>query len=374
MDLGPKPTAKGNHLMSSQVSFQNIRKVFQDSHSKKDVVAVDDFSIDLRPGELLTLLGPSGCGKTTVLRMLAGFESPSSGEIFLDGKKITHLLPNQRNSAMVFQSYALFPHMNVQGNIKYGLKLRKLSPEEALARYQKIVDIVGLRGYENRRPNELSGGQQQRVALARALVVEPSLLLYDEPLSNLDAKLRESMRIEIRRIQTRLSITSFYVTHDQQEAMSLSDRIVVMNKGRIEQTGTPQEIYHFPKTKFVADFMGVTNFLEAEITKESSTHLTALVAGRELEIPKRQDVSSPATKMINVLARPEEIHIDAQSPIRAEIQEANYLGERWEIQLKMKNGIRLVARHSIDPSSAAPRSGDIVGVRFNQTKLSYLAA
>ncbi len=360
--------------MSSQVSFQNIRKVFKDSHSQKDVVAVDDFSIDLKPGELLTLLGPSGCGKTTVLRMLAGFENPSAGDIFLDGKKITHLLPNQRNSAMVFQSYALFPHMNVQSNIKYGLKLRKLPPDEMLKRYQKIIDIVGLRGYENRRPNELSGGQQQRVALARALVVEPSLLLFDEPLSNLDAKLRESMRVEIRRIQTRLSITSFYVTHDQQEAMSLSDRIVVMNKGRIEQIGSPQEIYHAPKTQFVADFMGVTNFFEAEVTGETASHFRALTAGFEIEIPKRGDFPSPSGKTITILARPEEIALDQTSAIKAEIQEANYLGERWEIQLKMKNGIKIVSRFAADPMAGRPAEGQVVGIRFNQNKITYLAA
>ena len=213
----------------------------------------------------MTLLGPSGCGKTTTLRMIAGFESPDEGEIYLGDEAINELTPNKRDTAMVFQSYALFPHMNIFDNVAYGLKLRHVPKAEIRTKVFDMLKLVGLEGMENRFTNQLSGGQQQRVALARALIVEPGVLLFDEPLSNLDAKLRVYMRTEIRRIQQQFGITAVYVTHDQSEAMSISDKIIIMNQGVIAQMGTPQEIYYSPASEFVADFIGEANFLNVQV-------------------------------------------------------------------------------------------------------------
>ena len=226
------------------VRLEHISKIYQDPKTGKDFYAVKDNSLVIEPGEFVTLLGPSGCGKTTTLRMIAGFESPDEGEIYLGDEAINALTPNKRDTAMVFQSYALLPHYNVFDNVAYGLKLRHVPKEEIRERVMKILDLVELTGMEGRMTNQLSGGQQQRVALARALVIEPSVLLFDEPLSNLDAKLRVTMRTEIRRIQQEVGITAIYVTHDQSEAMALSDRIIIMRSGVVEQIGSPQEIYY----------------------------------------------------------------------------------------------------------------------------------
>jgi ABC-type Fe3+/spermidine/putrescine transport system ATPase subunit len=226
--------------------------------------AVDDVSLELGDGEFVTLLGPSGCGKTTTLRMVAGFIAPDSGEIRFDDRRMNEVPPHRRNTAMVFQSYALFPHMTVAENVAFGLRMRKLPAAEQARRIGEVLEMVSLSGLEKRRPGQLSGGQQQRVALARAIVTRPDILLFDEPLSNLDAKLREKVRIEIRDLQRRLGITSLYVTHDQAEALAISDRIVVMNRGRIEQVGEPAEIYRAPSTSFVADFLGAANIVEGK--------------------------------------------------------------------------------------------------------------
>ena len=251
------------------VRLENVSKIYQDPKTKKEFYAVNNISLDIAPGEFITLLGPSGCGKTTTLRMIAGFESPDAGEIYLGDEAINTLTPNKRDTAMVFQSYALFPHMNIFDNIAYGLKLRKFSSAEIKDKVFGMMDLVGLTGMENRYTNQLSGGQQQRVALARALVVEPGVLLFDEPLSNLDAKLRVQMRTEIRRIQQQLGITAVYVTHDQSEAMSISDQIILMKSGVIAQMGSPMEIYYKPNSEFVADFIGECNlFIEFALTPE----------------------------------------------------------------------------------------------------------
>jgi len=220
--------------------------------------------LSVRDGEFLTLLGPSGCGKTTTLRIVAGLEKPDSGRVFFGGRDVTDLEPSERNIGIVFQDYALFPHMTVFKNIAFGLEMRKLPREEVERRVQWALELVGLSGLENRYPEQLSGGQQQRVALARALVIEPEVLLLDEPLSSLDAKIRERLRSEIRRIQRELGITTIYVTHDQEEAMAVSDRIAVMNVGRIEGVGEPLELYYRPRTEFVARFLGISNILELE--------------------------------------------------------------------------------------------------------------
>ena len=261
------------------VRLEHISKIYQDPKTGKDFYAVKDNSLVIEPGEFVTLLGPSGCGKTTTLRMIAGFESPDEGEIYLGDEAINALTPNKRDTAMVFQSYALLPHYNVFDNVAYGLKLRHVPKEEIRERVMKILDLVELTGMDSRMTNQLSGGQQQRVALARALVIEPSVLLFDEPLSNLDAKLRVTMRTEIRRIQQEVGITAIYVTHDQSEAMALSDRIIIMRSGVVEQIGSPQEIYYHPVNEFVADFIGEANFLKGRLEALSDNRAQLNVSG-----------------------------------------------------------------------------------------------
>ena len=266
------------------VRLEHISKIYQDPKTGKDFYAVHDTSLNIEPGSFVTLLGPSGCGKTTTLRMIAGFESPDEGEIYLGEEPINELTPNKRDTAMVFQSYALLPHYNVFDNVAYGLKLRKVPKEEIKERVMKILDLVELTGMEGRMTNQLSGGQQQRVALARALVIEPSVLLFDEPLSNLDAKLRVSMRTEIRRIQQEVGITAIYVTHDQSEAMALSDQIIIMNKGVVAQVGTPQEIYYHPNSEFVADFIGEANFLRGTLKSIDGAQAVMNIEGTERRV------------------------------------------------------------------------------------------
>ena len=247
---------------SSGVVLKEITKIFQQPDTGKDFVAVDHINLNIQDGEMVTLLGPSGCGKTTTLRMISGFEYPTSGSVFIGERDVAKIPPNKRGISMVFQSYALFPHLNIWENVAYGLKVAKVSQDEVVRRTNAVMELMQLTGMERRFPNQLSGGQQQRVALARAVVIEPSVLLFDEPLSNLDAKLRESMRDELRALQKRLGITSLYVTHDQSEAMAISDRIAVMNQGAIEQLDSPTEIYDNPHSRFVAGFIGEMNFLD----------------------------------------------------------------------------------------------------------------
>lgn len=248
------------------LTLNHLSKIYPSRNGKtKEVRAVDDISLDIKPGEFITLLGPSGCGKTTTLRMVAGFEKPTTGDILLGGQEIGYLPPNKRDTAMVFQTYALFPNLNVFDNIAYGLRIKKLPETTIKEKIKDILEMVGLYGLEGRHTNELSGGQQQRVALARALVMEPSVLLFDEPLSNLDAKLRIQMRTEIRKIQKHVGITAIYVTHDQAEAMSMSDRIVVMNNGKIMQVGTPEDVYYHPTSEFTANFIGTANILKGKV-------------------------------------------------------------------------------------------------------------
>ena len=251
------------------IRLEHISKIYKDPKTKQDFYAVHDVSLNIEPGSFATLLGPSGCGKTTILRMIAGFESPDEGEIYLGDEAINALTPNKRDTAMVFQSYALLPHYNIFDNVSYGLKLRKMDKETIKKKVTDILGLVGLEGMEARMTNQLSGGQQQRVALARALVLEPGVLLFDEPLSNLDAKLRVTMRTEIRRIQQEAGITAVYVTHDQSEAMAISDKVIIMEKGVMAQIGTPQEIYYHPNSEFVADFIGEANFLKGKLKSVS---------------------------------------------------------------------------------------------------------
>ena len=266
------------------VRLEHISKIYKDPKTGKDFYAVKDANLEIAPGSFVTLLGPSGCGKTTTLRMIAGFESPDEGEIYLGGEPINALTPNKRDTAMVFQSYALLPHYNIFDNVAYGLKLRHMDKATIKEKVTNILKLVGLEGMEARMTNQLSGGQQQRVALARALVLEPGVLLFDEPLSNLDAKLRVTMRTEIRRIQQEAGITAVYVTHDQSEAMALSDQIIIMEKGDVRQIGTPQEIYYHPANEFVADFIGEANFLRGDLTGKNGDGGVVNVEGNPIDV------------------------------------------------------------------------------------------
>ncbi|MDE6737059.1 MAG: ABC transporter ATP-binding protein, partial [Treponemataceae bacterium] len=271
-----------------------------------------------------TLLGPSGCGKTTTLRMIAGFESPDEGEIYLGDEAINALPPNKRDTAMVFQSYALLPHYNVFDNVAYGLKIRKLPRSQIEEKVLAMLKLVEMDGMETRMTNQLSGGQQQRVALARALVMEPGVLLFDEPLSNLDAKLRVTMRTEIRKIQQKIGITAVYVTHDQSEAMSISDQIIIMSKGKVEQIGTPREVYYRPKNKFVADFIGEANFLDAEVESSADGSAAITVNGNRMTV---QDyVGTKPGDKVSLVLRPENVRLADTGALQGTVTLSTFMG------------------------------------------------
>ncbi len=309
---------------SKGIKLQNISKIYTDPKTKKPFYAVKDVSIDIAPGAFVTLLGPSGCGKTTTLRMIAGFESPDEGEIYLGDEPINTLTPNKRDTAMVFQSYALFPHYNVFDNVAYGLKLRKMDKDTIRTKVMDILELVEMGGMETRMTNQLSGGQQQRVALARALVVEPGVLLFDEPLSNLDAKLRVTMRTEIRRIQQKLGITAVYVTHDQSEAMSLSDQIIIMNKGVIAQMGTPLNIYYHPNSEFVADFIGEANFLPGTVEAMREGICVVNIHGHSVEVQSDRDFSPG--QQVRLVLRPEAAIIGHNGSLPCEVTYSCFMG------------------------------------------------
>ena len=294
------------------VRLDHISKIYTDPKTGKEFYAVQDTTLDIEPGSFVTLLGPSGCGKTTTLRMIAGFESPDEGDIYLGDENINALTPNKRDTAMVFQSYALLPHYNVFDNVAYGLKIRKLPKEEIHERVMNILKLVEMDGMESRMTNQLSGGQQQRVALARAIVIHPEVLLMDEPLSNLDAKLRNQMRAEIIKLRQRIDTTFIYVTHDQTEAMTLGDRIVIMKDGFIQQVGTPQEVFDHPLNVFVAGFIGMPqmNFFDAHLVKDGDGYYVNC-SGSKVELPEKIQeklkASNAATQDIVLGIRPEHI-------------------------------------------------------------------
>jgi iron(III) transport system ATP-binding protein len=320
----------------SYLTLDRIVKRFASRDGGGDVVAVDSVSLVVEQGEFVTLLGPSGCGKTTTLRMIAGFETPSEGRLILDGALINDRPPNRREMAMVFQSYALFPHLNVFENVAYGPRLRQLPDAEIRERVGAVLRLAGLKSMEQRAPNQLSGGQQQRVALARALVMEPKVLLMDEPLSNLDAKLREQMRTEIRRIQQTLGITTVYVTHDQSEAMTLSDRIVVMNRGKIEQVAPPRQLYERPASTFVADFIGRSNFLRGTVIAQEDGALIVDVLDRRLRVPKTATaVPLNVGDTPQLLIRPEAVRIGRDGMFSGAVQRATYLGSVIEYDIAL---------------------------------------
>jgi len=304
---------------TAEIRLENLSKHF------KDVVAVDDVNLEVEAGSLVCLLGPSGCGKTTTLRMIAGFEDPTSGSIFIGDEDVTELAPYARPSAMVFQSYALFPHMSVYENVAYGLKARRTPKDEIPGKVQEALALMELEGQEEKSPPQLSGGQQQRVALARALVIRPKVLLFDEPLSNLDAQLRVRMRSELRDIQHRLGITSVYVTHDQEEAFSIADLVAIMNKGKLTQLGSPIDLYQRPADRFVAEFVGLSNVVPAELLGSNDRGADIRVFGQEIHsLQPPADPNGP----ISVVLRPEAIGITGgdDGGIPARVRSLAYVG------------------------------------------------
>jgi iron(III) transport system ATP-binding protein len=334
------------------------------------VVAVDRVSFAIEPGHLVTLLGPSGCGKTTTLRTIAGLEAPTSGRILIGGEDVTHLPANARDVSMVFQSYALFPHMTVIENVSYGLAGSGLKRSAQADKAQEGLRLVGLEGFDRRLPSELSGGQQQRVAVARALVLEPRVLLFDEPLSNLDAKLRRRMREEIRDLQQGLGLTSVYVTHDQEEALAVSDKIIVMNLARIAQEGSPADLYERPADAFVADFIGGANLLPCELVERCGGRARVRFGGLDITLPAAS--SDEATAMIVI--RPNAVRLAAKPEsgrsLPAEVRKATYLGSHWEYTLATVAG-ELFVTQPIDHRHAP---GSIVHIVFSPDRLSLVAA
>ncbi len=329
--------------MDSMVELRKVSKRFG------AFVAVADVDLQIREGEFITLLGPSGCGKTTLLRMISGFETPSEGQVFLGGEDVTHVPAYRRNVNQVFQSYALFPHMTVKENIGFGLRMQKVAKAEMEERIAGVVSMVSLSGMENRKPNQLSGGQRQRVALARAIVCRPKVLLLDEPLSALDAKLRHAMQVELKRLQQKLGITFIFVTHDQEEALTMSDRIAVINKGRIEQLGDVSDIYHRPKTTFVANFIGQANILEAEFSSREGAHVKVKLAGSSIELAvSSTSVSREITKVL-VSIRPEKLHLQKKRPpeeencFEVEVVEEIFKGATDQLLLRTESGLELLA-------------------------------
>ncbi len=323
---------------SSGVTLKNVTKIFQQPDTGKDFVAVDNINLEVQDGEMVTLLGPSGCGKTTTLRMISGFEYPTSGSVFIGQRDVAKVPPNKRGISMVFQSYALFPHLNIWENIAYGLRVKRLPKEEIIQRTNNVVEMMQLKGMERRFPNQLSGGQQQRVALARAVVIEPSVLLFDEPLSNLDAKLRESMRDELRALQKRLGITSLYVTHDQSEAMAISDRVVIMKDGVICQQGSPTEIYEQPDSRFVANFIGKANFIDGTFRGLNNGAAMVECGGKTFSIPapgKMDGVEQNGPCCLAV--RPESIRLSAdEGSLPGTVSRAVYYGAKVEYEVMLE--------------------------------------
>jgi spermidine/putrescine transport system ATP-binding protein len=352
------------------ISIQDVTKRFGDFEAVKGI------SLDIADGEFLTLLGPSGCGKTTTMRMIAGFEEPSSGRILLRGKDVVGTPPNKRPVNMVFQAYALFPHMNVEENVAYGLKLAKVEKAERTRRVGEMLETVGLEGYEKRKPSQLSGGQQQRVALARALVNRPAALLLDEPLGALDVKLRLHMRLELKRIQHELGTTFVFVTHDQDEALSMSDRIAVMNHGVIEQVGTPREIYEHPATSYVADFVGVLNAMRLTIGEVRQHDGLAKVAdGERIAVPGATTVGEE----VLVAVRPERIRIstgaadpEAASRITGRVAQVVYLGTLTQFHVDASHGERLVVHRLSDEPAAGIVEGDDVTLTWDREDAAIL--
>lgn len=334
-----------------------------------DVVAVDRVSLSIREGEFLTLLGPSGCGKTTTLRMIAGFETPTEGEVFIRGRPMGQTPPFRRDANMVFQNYALFPHMTVYKNVAFGLEMKGISKKEIEQRAAEALEMVQMPGLADRRPDQLSGGQQQRVALARALINQPAVLLLDEPLGALDLKLRKQMQIELKNLQERVGITFVYVTHDQEEALTMSDRIAVMHQGRVLQVGRPAEIYEQPVDRFVADFIGESNFLEGEIERVDSDWATLRLAGvGEVRARPRPDLR--VGQRVTCAVRPEKMHLRREAASQnsvnvafGEITTQVYIGTDTQFLIRLDENTRISVRE---------QNPDVAGTTFQRGEQVYV--
>lgn len=358
-------------MAGNTIELKQVTKVF--GEGKNRVVAVDALDLDIEEGRMMTLLGPSGCGKTTTLRMVAGFETPTSGQILIGQEDMTHIPPNKRDTAMVFQSYGLFPHMTVFENVAYGLKVRKVPRKELRNRVLEVLDLVGLGGLEKRAPQQLSGGQQQRVALSRAIVVRPKVLLFDEPLSNLDAKLRVEMRTELSKLQKQLSITSLYVTHDQEEAMSISDELCVMHEGKAQHIGTPTEVYAHPANRFVADFIGLANFLEGRITGGNAHNVSVQVLGQDLHVSIENNVFKKGDR-VDVLVRPEGVDLteSGQGDFDGTIQFMQYTGAKASYEVKLPNQAQLNVEVGNPQEHGLRSPGEVVGLLLHRNSLHLL--
>jgi spermidine/putrescine transport system ATP-binding protein len=326
-------TAVAAHDGGGEVRLESLEKRFE------DVIAVDSIDLEIASGEFFSLLGPSGCGKTTTLRLIAGFERPTSGDVRLDGASLAAVPPDRRNVNTVFQSYALFPHLNVLDNVGFGMRYQKVKRPERERRAKEALELVELGDYAKRRPHQLSGGQQQRVALARALVLRPAVLLLDEPLGALDAKIRRQLRVELKALQEEVGTTFIFVTHDQEEALSMSDRIAVMHEGRVDQVGTPREIYEGPATLFVADFLGVANVMDVEVMTSDGRGCRLRVGEREL----RAECDFVGTGAASAVVRPERLRVmsheqTGENHIPGMIDRTIYVGSNLQVMVRLANG------------------------------------
>ena len=353
--------------MSSNISIRHAKKKYGDN------TVIEDLSLEIREGEFFTLLGPSGCGKTTLLRMIAGFNSIEGGDFYFGDRRINDLDPAKRNIGMVFQNYAIFPHLTVRQNVEFGLKYRKLPRQETRRIADEFMKLMQIDAYADRLPDRLSGGQQQRVALARALCIEPDVLLMDEPLSNLDAKLRVEMRTVIKKIQNDINITTVYVTHDQEEAMAISDRIAVMNAGAIQHVGTPKNIYQRPANLFVSTFIGRSNLIRGKLLPENGTCLIETGSGYRAEMPNiREDCRSEQDIILSV--RPEEflLHPDPSAGIPATVNDCVFLGLNTHYFVTLSSGeeVVIIQESSID-NTIAP--GTKIGLTINMKKLNIFS-
>lgn len=343
------------NTQTGSVRFEGVVKKYG------EVTALKKLDLSIDPGKLVTLLGPSGCGKTTTLRLIAGLEMATNGRIYIGGEDVTHLTATYRKVSMVFQSYALFPHMTVLENVAYGLTVKSVPKAEASQKADEGLELVGLAGFGDRLPSELSGGQQQRVAVARAIVLEPEVLLLDEPLSNLDAKLRRHVREEIRQIQQRLGLTAVYVTHDQEEAMAVSDDIIVMNNAEIAQMGTPSDLYEAPSSAFIADFIGDANLAICEVEETGDCFAKVRLANHLYEVPNKGMTKGPAQMVL----RPHDITLSApeNSVLKGEVTYAAYLGKEIQYTVESEIGsLFIVGNVAANPF----RKGQTVGIQLNE--------
>ena len=323
-------------MSASFLELKNLKKSFAPGEA-----VLQGINLTIRQGEFVTLLGASGCGKTTTLRIIAGLEQPDSGSVWLEGQDVTALEPNQRDVNTVFQNYALFPHMNVADNIGYGLKIRKVPRAEIKKKVKEMLELVQLEGYEKRKPSELSGGQKQRVAIARALANNPRVLLLDEPLGALDLQLRRTMQLELKRLQKKLGITFIYITHDQEEAINMSDRIVVMNQGQFKQIGTPDEIYNHPKTSYVAAFVGNANILKGTVAEKNGNHIKVKLGDEVASIDTEEKVNIGET--VTVALRGENILLEENADLHATVKEKNFAAGQLRVLLTLPNGDEVTA-------------------------------